>query len=102
MLRHIDHDGDVARLARQTCAASASQHRGSIFAASSDSPDDIIDIFRYHHANRYLTIIGGVGRIERAAAFIEAHLTLYLRAQFSFWTHFCVVIPQKVSLLLTL
>jgi hypothetical protein len=70
--RKIQHDGDVAALAGERGAAAAAEDGGSEFPAGGDCGEDVIGIAGENDADGNLTVVGGVGRVEGAAAGVEA------------------------------
>ena len=77
IFREVEHDRDIAALACQARARPARQNRRAEFPANGHGSDDIVGITRHDQTNRNLTVIGGVGRVERPAATIEPHLTAH-------------------------
>ena len=55
-------------------AASAAEHRRAVRAAGLDRRDDVVRVARDDDADRHLTVVGGVGGVQRAAARVEADL----------------------------
>jgi hypothetical protein len=73
ILRAIDDDGDVAALSGEAGAGAAREHRRTLRAARGDRRDDVLDRARHDDADRHLAVERAVGRVERAAAAVEAH-----------------------------
>ena len=74
VLGEVDDDRDVAALAGEARAAAARQHRHVTARARGDRRDDIVDALRHDDADRHLPVVRRVGRIQGAAAVVEAHL----------------------------
>jgi hypothetical protein len=72
VLGKIEDDRDVAALPGKRCAAAAAEQRRPELTAQRDSGKNIVVIARQHDADRNLPVVGAVGRVERAAALIEA------------------------------
>jgi hypothetical protein len=71
VFREIDHHRDVACLTRQAGAAAAAEDRYVSGKAGLDRRLHVGDIFRDHHADRYLAINRQIRRIEGAIGVIE-------------------------------
>jgi hypothetical protein len=72
VLRHVHDDGDVAALAREAGAPAARQDRCAMPAAHVDRRHHVVAALWYDDADGDLAVVGGVGRVERAAAGVEA------------------------------
>ena len=81
VLGKIQHDGDVAALARQRCAAAPAKQGCAKFAADRNCGEHVICIVRKNNADRNLAIVRAIGRIKRAAAVVEADFAANARAQ---------------------
>ena len=77
----IQHDGNIAALARKRSAATAAKQRRAKFAAQGNGRENIVHVMGTNYADRHLPVVGSVGRVECAAAGIEANLASNLRAQ---------------------
>ena len=84
VLGEIEDDSDVAGLAGQACASAAGENRGTEFSTGGDGGDDVVGIARDHQANGNLTVVGGVGGKEGAAAAVEADFAVDGSLQFDF------------------
>ena len=74
VLREIEHHGDVAALAGEAGAGAARQDRRVERAARRHRRDHIVRVAGDDEADRDLAVVGAVGRVERAAAAVEADL----------------------------
>ncbi len=72
VLREIENDGDVAALSGERGAAAAAKERSTEVATNGDGRENIVGIARKNNADRNLAVVGAVGRVERAAAVVEA------------------------------
>ena len=72
----IQHNRDIATLARKACAGSAGQNRRAILLACDDAGEHITIITWNHEANGNLTIVGGIRGVQRATATVEADFSL--------------------------
>ena len=77
----IHDDGDIATLASETGAATTGQERRLELVHQRHRLLHIVRVSRNHHADRHLSIIGAVRRVEGSAARIEAHFASELFAQ---------------------
>ncbi len=73
VFREIQHDGHVAALAGQARPSAPWQHRCTVLPACGDGRNDIVGVFGNDQADRYLSIIRPVCRVECAAAAVEPH-----------------------------
>jgi hypothetical protein len=73
VFREIEHDRDIAGLARETGAAAPAEDRYPALAACRDRRLDVVHIPGDHDADRHLAVNREVGRVERAAAGVETH-----------------------------
>ncbi len=78
VLREVDHDRVVDRLAGEARAAAARQDRGAVLVADAVGGDDVVERPRDHHADRRLAVVRGVGRVQRARRGVEPDLALQL------------------------
>ncbi|HLX59200.1 MAG TPA: hypothetical protein VKR83_19455 [Ktedonobacteraceae bacterium] len=78
---HVDDDGAIAALPGQAGSTAARQQRNSIAPAERDSLDDILYAAGKHDADGHLTVVGAIGRVERPAPLIKAHLAADAGAQ---------------------
>ena len=76
-LGEIQHDGDVAALSGQTRPGAARQDGRVELAARGDSRNYVFCITRDDEADRNLTVVGPIRRVETAAAAIESDLASY-------------------------
>ncbi len=83
VLGEVDDDGDVAALPGERRAAAAPKERRAVLAADAHGLDHVLDVARDDDADRHLAVVGGVGRVERAAAVVEADLAADVRSQLS-------------------
>ena len=81
VLGEVDDHGDVAALAGEARAAAVREHRGAVIAADAHRLDDVVGCARDDDADRQLSIVGAAGRIERAVAGPEPHLSLDCAAE---------------------
>src|SRR5712671_4568741 len=72
----IQDDGDVAALSCERGSSAAAKQRRSEFATERDDGQNIVHVARKHDANWHLAIIRAVGRVECAAAVVEAYVAL--------------------------
>ncbi len=82
VLREIEHQGGVARLAGETGAAAARKYRHRVFPRDRQRGNDVAFMPRNHDANRHLPIVRSVGGVCRAGAGVEAHFAFELAAEF--------------------
>src|SRR6476660_9631598 len=57
VLRHVDHDRNIAALARKACPAATTKNRCAVLSRETDSLDHIVDIARQNDTNRDLPVI---------------------------------------------
>ncbi len=74
VFREVDDDGDVRALAREARAATATRDRDPAAVTCGDRRDHVVDGAGHDDADRDLAVVGGVGRVRRAAPVVEAHL----------------------------
>ena len=84
VLRKIEDDGGVATLSGERSATAASQQRSTVFAANGDGREHVFFVARNDHSDWHLAVVGAVGRVESAAAGVEADLSAKMTAQRSF------------------
>ncbi len=72
VFREVDDDRDVAALPGEARAAAAREHRRTSLAAGGQRLRHVVDRARNDDTDRHLAIVGAVGRVERAAAVVEA------------------------------
>jgi hypothetical protein len=85
--RHVHDHGGVAALPREARAGATRQDSHVVLAARLDRLDDVFDRTRPYHADRRLTVVGGVGRIQGASSSAEIDLAGDLRAKDRFERH---------------
>ncbi|HKF35379.1 MAG TPA: hypothetical protein VKB35_00645 [Ktedonobacteraceae bacterium] len=76
VLGHVDDDGGVAALPCQASPAAARQQGDSIAPAERDGLDDVLYAAGKHDADGHLAVVGAIGRVERPAPLVKAHLTV--------------------------
>ena len=81
VLRHVEDDRRVAALSRQARTAAARGDRGGESSRHLHRGNDVLLVERQHDTDRRLPVVRAVGRIERTAAVVEAHLAPHLPAQ---------------------
>ena len=81
VLREINNHGHVAALPGQTGSPAASQDGSLMLAGHSHGLNHVVNGSRNNHANGNLPVIGAVGGIESAAAFIKANFSRDAPAQ---------------------
>ena len=74
MLRAIDHQRAVHRLAALAGAAAAGQHRNAFLARDRQGGGDVVDLLRHDHADRFDLVDRGVGGVTAAVGAVEQHL----------------------------
>ena len=72
VLREVEDHRDVAALAGEAGAGAARQNRRAESPARRDRGRDVFGIARHDEADRNLAVVRGVGRVQRAAARVEA------------------------------
>jgi hypothetical protein len=77
----IEDDSDVAALPGERCATAAAEQRRAELTAERDRGQNIVVIAREYNADRDLTVVGAVGRVESAAAAVEANFSANLSSQ---------------------
>src|SRR5204863_7715161 len=77
-LRVIEDDGDIARLTGQARPASPRQDRGIVLAAGGNHRLDVARVAWQDDADRRLTVVRAVVRVDRAMPRVEAHLAPHL------------------------
>src|SRR5436190_19802269 len=75
VLGKVEDDGDIAALAGEACSSSTREDRSAKLAAEPHSFDTVCLVFWNHHANRNLPVIGAIGCVQSATAFVEADLS---------------------------
>jgi hypothetical protein len=81
VLGKIDHHCHVTALTGQAGAAAARDDRRPVPVTGRHGFDHVVDAARNHHADRHLTIVGGVGGVESPAAIVESDLAFDLLSQ---------------------
>jgi hypothetical protein len=76
VLREIEQHGDVARLPAKARAAAAREHGRVVAAADLERAHDVFLAAREHDADGDLAVVRRIGRVQRAAAGIEAHFAV--------------------------
>ena len=76
VFREVHQNRCIARLAAKTGPAAARQERRAVFAAAMHRRKHIRYGLRDDHSDGDLPVVGCVGRIQRPAHIVEAHLTL--------------------------
>src|SRR5262249_49105667 len=89
VLGEVEHDGDIAALARERGASAAAKHRGAVLAAGGDGSNDVVVVSRNYDANWDLAIIRAVGGVECAAAVIKPDFTADVSTQCGFECRAC-------------
>jgi hypothetical protein len=84
VLREVDDDGDVDRLAGEARAAAARGDRRLMVTAGLHRRDDVVDRPREDDADRHLAIVRAGRRVQPAVAVGEPNLALDRRAQGGF------------------
>ncbi|HEY1276253.1 MAG TPA: hypothetical protein VGF25_15175 [Thermoleophilaceae bacterium] len=74
----VDHDRHVAGLARQARAAAAGEHGRAVLAAGRERRHHVVRVPRQHHADRDLSVVRGVVRVDAAVSAVEVHLAAQL------------------------
>ena len=81
VLGEVHHHRDVAALAGQACATTATEDRRAVATCRRDRFDHVFLVPRNDDADGHLAVIRRVRRIERTAAVIEAYLAAELAPQ---------------------
>ena len=74
VLGAVDDQGHVAALTGQRRAGAARDDGRAVLSRGRHRLDHVAQRARDHHSDGHLAIVRGVGRVERAAAVVEAHL----------------------------
>ena len=74
VLRKVDDDGGVARLAGEAGARASSEDGDAVLAADCYCGDHVLDRLRDDHADGNLTIVTEVGGVKCAGSVVETHL----------------------------
>ena len=72
VLREVEHDRDVAALAGEARARAAREDRRVERSARRHGRTHIVVVPRNDDADRHLAVVRGIGRVQRAAAAVEA------------------------------
>ena len=80
MLRAVDHQRAVHRLAALAGAAAARQHRDALLARDRQRRGDVADLLRHDHAERFDLIDRRIGGIAAAVGAAEQYLAADLAA----------------------
>ena len=78
----IEQDSHVAALAGETRAATSRKNGSAKGSAKRDRFLDILRIARNDHADRRLTVIGAIGRVESSTATIETNFAFDFPSEF--------------------
>src|SRR5579863_6274148 len=81
VLRKIEDDGDVAELSGKRGSGAAAKKRSAELAARGDRHENVVGIAREDDSDGYLAVVRSVGRIESAAAVVEADISPHFRAE---------------------
>ena len=87
VLRPVQHDRNVAARAAEAGTAAPGQYRHRVLPAHRNGFDGIVDVARYHHADRHLAVVGAVGGVRRPGTGVEPHLAAHPPAE---------VLPQGI------
>jgi len=79
--RDVHHDGPVRRLAGQARPAAAHRDRRVVVAADADDLHQIVGIQRPHDADRKLSVVRRIGRVQGAVARRELDFAADVGAQ---------------------
>ena len=63
MPRHVDDHGGIATLAGEARSTAARQYRNAVLPAYLNRCDDVIGCSRQDNADRYLTVVRGIGGV---------------------------------------
>ena len=85
VLREIEHERGVARLAGEAGAAAARENRHRVFPRDRKRRNHVAFVPRNHHAHRHLAIVRCVGRVGRASAGIEADFAFDLAGKYELY-----------------
>src|SRR5215831_11353760 len=80
----INHNGRVATLSRQTCAASTRKNRRSKCPAYSDCRLYVVNRSRHDHTDRHLPVIRSIHGVQSARTCFKTHRPCHLPFQFCF------------------
>ena len=78
VLREVEHQRRVARLAGEAGAAAARENRHRVLACERNRRDHVAFMARNHDADWHLPIVRRVGGVGRASAGVEAHFAFDL------------------------
>ena len=81
MLRAVDHQRAVHRLAALAGAAAARQHRDAFLARDRQRRGDVADLLRHDHADRLDLVDRRIGGVAAAVGAAEQHLAADLAPQ---------------------
>ena len=74
VFRAIEHDRHVAALTREARSRPAGEDRRAVLAADLERREHVVTVPGDHDSDRHVAVVGGVRRVERAAAGVEADL----------------------------
>ena len=74
VLRAVDHQRAVHRLAALAGAAAARQHGDAFLARDRQRRGDVVDLLRHDHADRFDLIDRRIGGVAAAVGAVEQHL----------------------------
>jgi hypothetical protein len=81
VLGEVEHDRDVAALTGERSTTAAAKYGCVKFATERDRSENIVSVAGQNDADRDLTIVGGIGRVDRPAARIKSNFPEDLAAQ---------------------
>ena len=81
VLGEVEDDGDVAALSGEGGAAAAAEHGRIEFAAEGECGEDVVGVVRENYADGDLAVVRTVGRVEGAAAVVEANVSTQMFTQ---------------------
>ena len=84
VLRKVEDDGGVAALSGKRGASAAGEQRSAVVAAEGNGGENVFFVARNYDADRNLAVVGAVGRVEGAAARVEANLSAKVAAEGGF------------------
>jgi len=81
VLGEVEYDGDIAALSCEGGTAAAAEHRSIEFSAEGERGEDVVGVVRENNADGHLAVIRTVGRVEGAAAVVEANVSTQMFMQ---------------------
>jgi hypothetical protein len=81
ILREINDHSDITALPGKTRAATSGDYGRPVAVARRHGFHDILNTPGNDHANRYLAVVGGIGRIYAAATCIKSYLAADVLSQ---------------------